>query len=92
MSLSLQQVADVCFVQGGSLQCRYLDEDVDNKGNMIHICKKLSPDKKLIDEEVNEFLAELAKKGHDPAQQGVPLGDNCSGYMPLKTKLQGYDV
>lgn len=90
--LSLKQVKDVCFINGGSDCCRYLDEEIDDLGNIIHLCKKLSPDQSIIDNEISDFLKESKKQGLDPFQQGVPLGNNCSGYVVLKTKLQGYDV
>lgn len=92
MALSQKQLKDVCYVHGGAYQCRYLDEDLDDQGNIVHICKKLSPDKKIIDEEMVDFYNDMKKNGQDPAKQGVPLGDNCQGYIVLKTKQQGYDV
>ncbi len=92
MALSQKHVKDICMINGLNLQCRYLDEDSDNKGNIVHICRKLSTDKKVIDQELTDFYAEMTKKGTDPAAQGVPLGDNCQGYIALKTKQQGFDV
>lgn len=92
MALTRKQTEDVCFLWGGTNQCRYLDEDVDDDGNIVHICKKKSPYKKVIDEEMIEWLAECKKNNQDPIKQGVPLGDNCGGYVVLKTKKQGYDV
>lgn len=92
MSLTLKQLQDVCLLYGGSDQCRYLDEDVDDKGQVVSVCRKLSPQKKVIDEEIVDFLAEMKKNGQDPDKQGVPLGNNCQGYIVLKTKPQGYDV
>jgi hypothetical protein len=92
MALTPKQLKDVCYVTGGHLQCRYLDEDVDDKGNLIHVCKKLSPDKKIIDEELIDFYNDMKKNGQDPTKQGVPLADNCQGFVVLKTKQQGYDV
>lgn len=91
MALTEKQVKDVCFINGGSHQCRYLDEDVDDKGELVQICKKLSPDRKVIDDEVVDFLNECVKNGQNPGAQGVPLADNCTGYIVLKTKPQGYD-
>lgn len=90
--LSLKQLSDVCFVDGEASCCRYLDEEVDDNGNTFYLCKKLSPDQPIIDAEIIEFLKESKKQGVDPIQQGVPLGDNCAGYVILRTKLQGYDV
>lgn len=92
MALTQKQLEDVCFIWGGTSQCRYLDEDMDDDGNICHICKKKSPFKKIIDEEMVEWLADMKKNNQDPMKQGVPLGDNCSGYVVLKTKPQGYDV
>lgn len=92
MALTQKQIKDVCFISGGPDQCRYLDEDVDDSGNPIYVCKKRSPDKKIIDEELIDFFNEMKKNGQDPAKQGVPLSDNCGGFVVLKTKKQGYDV
>ena len=92
MALSQKQLKDVCVLNGGALQCRYLDEEMDDQGNVVHVCKKLSPDKKIVDEELLDFYDDMKKSGQDPTKQGVPLGDNCQGYIVLKTKQQGYDV
>lgn len=92
MALTKKHLNDVCCINGGHLQCRYLDGDFDDNGYVINICRKLSPDKKIIDAEVVDFLNDSKKTGQDPAKQGVPLGDNCQGYVVLKTKPQGYDV
>lgn len=92
MALTKKQLNDVCYVAGGHLECRYLDEDIDDKGNIIHVCKKLSPDKKIIDEELLDFYKDMQKNGQDPSKQGVPLADNCQGFVVLKIKQQGYDV
>lgn len=92
MALSQKQVKDVCFIHGGSKQCRYLDEAKDDKGNIVDICRKLSPDRAGIDEEVNDEIAQKKKKGEDPMKDGHPMGDNCQGYVILLTKIQGYDV
>lgn len=92
MALTPNQLKDVCMLNGGTLQCRYLDEDVDDKGNVVYVCKKIAPDRKIIDEELVDFYNDMQKTGQDPDKQGVPLGDNCSGYVVLKLKPQGYDV
>jgi len=92
MALTPLQLADVCFLNGGAQQCRYLDEDVNDAGVLIHVCKKLSPDRKIIDEEVAEELATMAAANQDPKTTGHELGDNCQGYVVLKTKAQGYDL
>ena len=92
MALSNKQLKDVCLLWGNSQQCIYLDEDNDDDGNCVHVCKKLSVFKGIIDGEVMEFFSEMKKSGQDPVLQGVPLGDNCQGYIVLKAKEQGYDV
>jgi len=92
MALSRKQLKDVCLLWGGHQQCMYLDEDADDQGQVCNVCKKLSVYKKIIDEEVHEFLVEMKKNGQDPLAQGVPLGDNCQGYIVLKSREQGYDV
>jgi hypothetical protein len=90
--LTNKQLTDVCFINGGSAQCRYLDEDIDDNGQVVHLCKKMSPDKKIIDEELVDFYNEMKKSGKDPLKQNLALGNNCQGYIVLKTKPQGYDV
>jgi hypothetical protein len=92
MSLSSKHTKDVCCELGRSNQCRYLDEDFDDAENIISVCKKLTPDKKIIDIEVVDFLNNCKKNGQDPYLMNVALGDNCKGYLNLKTKKQGYDI
>lgn len=92
MSLSKKQLKDVCCLGLRNLQCRYLDEDISDSGDVIYICKKKSPDKKTIDSEIIDFLNMLKVRGQDPKHQTVALGDNCQGFMPFKNKIQGYDI
>ncbi len=92
MALTPKQVKDVCFIQGRHKTCRYLDEEDDGTGKIVDICRKLSGHKSIIDKEVDEFLDELAQKNLDPKSQGIPIGDNCQGYLPLVALPQGYDV
>jgi hypothetical protein len=40
---------------------------------------------------VSDHLKDCRKKGLDPALQGDPCGDHCSGYLFLKHLEQGYD-
>lgn len=92
MALTPKQCKDVCMLGGQHLQCRYLDEDYNDQRIAVYVCKKLSPDKAIIDGEVDDYLDENKKSGQDPTKQGVPLGDNCPGYIKLLTKPQGYDA
>ena len=92
MALTQNQVQHVCMLYGATQQCRYVDEDLDDDGNIVYVCKKLSPEKAIVDLEVSEFLDDMKKHGQDTAKQGVPLGDNCQGYIKLITKKQGYDL
>lgn len=92
MALTQKQVKNVCLLYGGAQQCRYLDEDLDDQNNVVHVCKKLTPDKTIIDDEVQDFLDEAKKNNQDPAKQSNPLGDHCQGYLKLTHKQQGYDV
>ena len=92
MALTQNQAQHVCMLYGGHQQCRYVDEDLDDDGNIVYVCKKLTPDKSIIDLEVDEFLKDMKKNGQDPIKQGSPLGDNCNGYIKLTTKQQGYDL
>lgn len=92
MAISKKHLNDVCFLNGGYLKCRYLDQDYDENNNVISFCKKLTPEKNIIDEYVKNYLNDAANNNFDPKSKGLPLGDNCKGYIPLKKKLQGYDV
>lgn len=92
MSLSKKQLKDVCCLGLRNLQCRYLDEEISGPDSLVYICKKKSPDKKIIDSEITDFLNMLKIRGQDPKQQTVALGDNCEGFMPFKNKTQGYDI
>ncbi len=89
MALTQKQIANVClFGQNG--QCRFLDQDAFAYDKFI--CKKISPERKGIDKEVAEFLKECKDKNVDPYDSGLPVGDNCAGYLPLQVLQQGYDV
>jgi hypothetical protein len=52
---------------------------------------KKSSKKAEIDEETDDYLRDMRKKGNDPKKQAVPLGDNCEGYPILRYIKQGYD-
>jgi hypothetical protein len=90
MALTLKQVNDVCLIDGGHKECRYLEDDENMSGKFF--CKKKSPDKKHIDDLVSEYLHECKVNGDDPIDGGVALGDNCGGYLCFKDIPQGYDV
>lgn len=89
--LSLAQLHDVCLAtdpNGG--RCRYLHEEASEPGKFV--CLKLSGKAQQIDKEVDEYLAQQKRKGRDPLEDGLPLGDNCEGYPLLRNIEQGYDV
>lgn len=85
--LTLKQVNDVCLRGQGSQQCRFLAED--NNG---FYCLKKTFRKDHINEEVDIFLERQKKNGIDPYSLGIPVGDNCSGYIFLRHANQGYDI
>lgn len=88
--LSKNQLKDVCLVDSDiHTKCRYLAEDENDPGK-FH-CLKKSSKAKDIDTEVQDFLTEMHLKGKDPKRQHVPMGNNCSGYVILRHKEQGYD-
>ena len=90
MPLSLKQLKDVCMLYSGDhRRCRYLAQDDTDTTKWY--CLKKSSKKYDIDDESQEFLKDLKKKGLDPRKQGIPLGDNCAGYPILKHIDQGYD-
>jgi hypothetical protein len=88
--LSKNHLKDVCLIDSSSHdKCRYLAEDENERGK--YYCLKKSSKAKDIDIEVQDFLAEMQMKGKDPKKQNVPIGNNCSGYVVLRHKEQGYD-
>jgi len=89
MALTLKQVNDVCLNNQGSSQCRYLAEDDNIAGQ--YYCLKLSS-RAEIDKEVDDFIQKHKARNADPYAMGLPLGNNCKGYLFLKSKPQGYDV
>lgn len=88
--LSIKHVTNVCLLNGGIKQCRYLEGD--EYDDRIYYCKKMTPEKKMIDVDVEELRQEFIDKHKDIRTTGYALGDNCSGYPLLKEMLQGYDV
>ena len=89
--LSLKQVDHVCRGDGsGKNFCRFLEQD-DFEATKFY-CLKLVPGKReSIDQDVDEYVRKTIQKGIAPSDD-MPLGDNCSGYIKLKSVLQGYDV
>ena len=81
--LSKKQLEVVCMLGcGDSRECRYLRDETDPG---VYNCYKLRPnEKKKIDLKVEEYIRDCKKKGTDPHEAGVPLGDNCSGHLILK--------
>ena len=88
MSLSRNQVVNVCLAYGGHKCCRYLA--VDARGR--HDCMKKTGHKTLIDNKTEEYLKKCKEKGVSPANQGFPVGINCPGYPSLQYIEVGYDV
>jgi hypothetical protein len=92
MTLTRNQLQNVCLLYAGtSKQCRYLRQD-DKSWDKWHCLKHKKIEKAKIDVKIEDWLKECKKKGQDPHSQGVPLGDNCTGYPILKHIDQGYDV
>jgi len=90
--LSLKQQENVCLLYTGGIdQCRYLKQD-DTEYDKWYCIKKKKAEKDKIDKKINEVLADFKKRGIDPANSSMPLGDNCDGYPVLKHIEQGYDV
>lgn len=96
MALTEKQIKDVCDIYGGNNRCRYMEEDIveDDDGNMsvIYVCRKKSPDKSNIDQTVVAQIIDCKNQGINPHDSGIAMGDNCDGYVVLKTQPQGYDV
>jgi hypothetical protein len=89
MPLTQKQIKDVCLVNQGYRQCRFLAPDT-TWGH--YNCLKKTSQKKVIDEEVQDVLVSLKQQGRDYRKSQLPIGDNCQGYPLLKTIDQGYDV
>jgi len=90
MPLSLKQIQDICLAYANDYsKCRYLTQDDSNPS--VYYCLKKSSKKSEIDDETNDYLNELKKKGTNPKDQNAPLGDNCNGYPILRYIKQGYD-
>jgi hypothetical protein len=87
--LSSKHLKDICLLTLGSDQCRYLAEDETDSRKFY--CLKKSSKAKEIDIEVEDFLQQMKRKGKDPKKENTPIGDNCSGYIFLRHKEQGYD-
>ena len=93
MALTQKHIIDICMINSPSACCRYLDEDQDETGKIVHLCKKkMINEKKIIDEEIQEFLDKCAEDGIDPKSKRIALGDNCQGYFKFIKKMQGYDL
>ena len=88
--LSKKHLEKYCMPHAGHLACHYLARD-DNKPDK-YFCLKKSHKKAVVDRELKDVLELLKKKGGDPTKQGIPLGNNCSGFLLLKNVLQGFDV
>jgi len=91
MALSKKQTEDICLqTLSNHKTCRYLaQDDLDSKK---FYCLKKSVKKAIADTEVGEFMGKMKKAGQDPNAQGLPLGDNCTGYPIMGYLEQGYDV
>lgn len=90
MSLSINQINNVCLCNAGNKTCRYLyNDDLDDSK---WFCHKLRPiEKTKIDHAIEEFLEDCKKRKINPNKLNKPLGDNCDGYLLLKHIKQGYD-
>ena len=88
--LSLKQLKDVCMFGVGSNQCRYLERNPLDY-NRFDCHKKSTGDKKRADASVDAYISHCAKINYDPKNGHNPIGDNCSGYIILKSIEQGYD-
>ena len=91
MTLSKDQVSDVCLLGQGTQQCRYLAED-DVIINTFYCLKKSKNKKEKIDVEVSSLVRDLKRKGKDINARNIPVGNNCGGYIILKHIEQGYNV
>lgn len=88
--LSLKQLEDYCLYDMDHKRCRYLEVD-EFDSSKYYCCKKNIRKKDRIDHDIEKFRIKCAKNNLDITQQGVPLGDNCDGFVKLRHKEQGFD-
>lgn len=89
MMLTLKQVTHVCMGDSSpGSGCRYLERD-DLDSSKFYCLKMVDMKREAIDKEVENFLA---RNKSQPIQNEAMLGDNCQGYLKLKSIWQGYDV
>lgn len=87
MALTPLQVQDVCYgggnwwTAGANTICKYLDTVNRKDGKYVQVCTKLNPG----------AYAVLDKRRQSHPNAYDPKGDNCSGYLLLQYKDQGYD-
>lgn len=67
--------------------CRYLERD-DLDDSKFYCLKLVESRRRSIDEEMDADTPKRQRSGGDE----VMLGDNCQGYIKLKSIWQGYDV
>jgi hypothetical protein len=87
--LSKKQLEDYCLPYSGHLRCRFLAEDEQDWAKCF--CLKKTKRRVDIDSETDDYVKELHKKGITPESQGVPIGDNCEGFIFLRHLEQGFD-
>jgi hypothetical protein len=88
--LSKKQLEDICLKYHNNYKtCRYCAEDDQDSSKFY--CAKMTAQKAIIDSEVEDYLKKLKKKNQDLKKQGLPVGDNCTGYPFMKHIEQGYD-
>ena len=88
--LSSKHLSQICLIsEKTSAQCRYLAQDDSDVSK--YYCTKKTFHAKQIDEECQSYISECARKGINPYDQNLPLGDNCQGYLYLRYKEQGFD-
>lgn len=90
MPLSQKHLNEVCMINCGSKTCRYLYND-ELDSNSWH-CNKLRPiEKSKIDKKINEHSRNKESKKKLGITKTIPEGDNCPGFLVLKSIKQGYD-
>jgi len=80
---------DVCLLGTGATECRYV---ATSKSGTCICFKKSATKKKILDDQMEEFVKKVTDKGGDPEAMGRGLGNNCKGFLPFGTLPQGYDI
>jgi hypothetical protein len=91
MTLSNNQLKHICLLDESSHKtCRYLKND-DLEPSKWYCYKLRDSDKRKKDAQVKQLIKDCKDRNLDPKTLNIAMGDNCQGYVLLKSIVQGYD-